>query len=47
MMIDQCSEESRDLSLGVPCHGGDSAGMTKVHYSPKGGVDPKGIHLWD
>lgn len=47
MMADQCSEELRGLSLGVPCHGGDSVGMTKVHYSPERGVEPKGIHLQD
>ena len=47
MMADQCSEELRGLSLGVPCHGGDSVGMTKVHCSPERGVEPKGIHLQD
>lgn len=31
-----CGEESKDLSLGVPCHGGDSVGMTMVHCSSEG-----------
>ena len=31
--------------IGLPCHGGDSVGMTKVHCSFEGYLDPRGIHL--
>ena len=31
--------------IGIPCHGKDTVGMTKVYCSSKRGVGPTGIHL--
>ena len=36
----QCGVEKS--FTGIPCHGGDSVGMTKVHGSPKERWEPGG-----
>ena len=45
MMIDPCSGGVKKSSIGVPCHGGDRVGMTKVLCNLFKRLEPGEIQL--